>query len=500
MITRGRKNRDRQKNERHFLQFYQVPNRERSIRHNDIRVYIFLRFIIIFPSLYFITTVDFINDYLIMPFTSLTAYLSSLSLNLLGIHNKINGLCLVAPNRSVDITRECSAIEVFVFYLSWIVAYYKAVKEKIIGAVVGFSIIFLTNLLRVMAIFIAIVYLGRYELFHQYIGQAMIIAVTFGVLQLWTRDKLTPSALLSKQNLNILKRAALFFFTVAAGLIILDRVKNRELADYLTTIVLNHTRFLLGLFGIHTTVDNLVIRGQGANILFASGCLTTPLAVLYIAFVPVSGFSNKTKSLLLLAAIPIFYLISLFRVASFFIFPFVKPDQSNFFYNHQYTVFFIVLIVCTTLFYYYREEPKRAFKVFILTLLTAPVSIFIWRQAGPFYNDYLLNSLPAYFFGVRELAYDPNRILSSMPAFEFVLTVSLFLWFPESGIVKKVKRISCVLLFCYLWQLTVIGFIGAYKIPLYPRFLRVLSIAPPFVYWFYLLVRTERGKGAQYKE
>jgi len=160
----------------------------------------FVLFTILLIGLFTLEILEPAEQYVILPFTSFIADISSWIIQLFDpnveafrnvIRNSITGF-------GVRIERGCNGVEALIILFAAIFAFPAPLKNKVVGFVVGFFAIQGLNLIRIISLF----YLGQwnqvaFEWFHLYLWQALIIMDALVVWLIWLRT--LPQAKLKRR-------------------------------------------------------------------------------------------------------------------------------------------------------------------------------------------------------------------------------------------------------------------------------------------------------------
>ncbi len=446
----------------------------------------------------FLFSFDFLHNGITLNFTRFTVWLTVLLLNISGVPVQSDNFLISSGNVAVNVATECSAAEVFLLFFSAVAAHSKALKEKLTGLLIGFSAIFLINLLRIIVLFLVAVYAkGHFELFHVYIGQAVVIAVTYGVWTLWIDNRLQSTYLFGRENLTLYGRILLFFFLLLAGLFFFDFLthRNQPVPFALSSLLVWQSSLIFSSCGLDvSTIENIKTGTQnGGSVFITSGCLSTPLIVLYYAFILSWSFSLKQRILLALAGIPLFYLIISARVLTIFLLPHLEQEKLNFFYDNFYQIVFLFAFILFTTFTVYKNEYAKASRYLLLSCMLLLVFLFLWHSAGEKVLQILFETPLTFLLGHERTYNDSHFILSRAPVFYILLTGSLIPFM--GGFSPRQRVLYGLFLFCCLWG-WVTGLsllLENVQIPLYPRILRMLTLFPLLAGWGYLLWRGSRS-------
>ena len=141
-----------------------------------------LFFVVVFNTKIFYENIN-------VPFTSFIVMTSSFLINLFGGASSVNGTHLSTPQFGINVVDGCNGIYATAILLSGVIAYPSRVKFKLIGIAVGFTAIFVLNLVRV----ISLLYLGQYfpDIFkevHVFVWQPIIILWAIYIWYLWWKQ------------------------------------------------------------------------------------------------------------------------------------------------------------------------------------------------------------------------------------------------------------------------------------------------------------------------
>lgn len=151
-------------------------------------------FFVCIVSFYTLLRTSVSREYLAQPLAVVFASASGLVLNLLSFRATASGTLLKVEGFGVQIDDVCTGIFVVAIYLSAVLAYPSRSTEKVKGFVLGASVIFTLNVIRVMSL----VYIGRYfpaffETAHLLVWQSLIIFSALLVWLYWTERFVSAS-------------------------------------------------------------------------------------------------------------------------------------------------------------------------------------------------------------------------------------------------------------------------------------------------------------------
>lgn len=415
------------------------------------------------------------------------AWIASIIIHHLGLSAVRAGTVLSSGGASVDIEAECAAVEVYAIYFSAVLSTLRGLKEKLAGCAAGFAAISAVNLARIVMLFVVVAYGGKgFSLFHMYVGQAIVISVTFGVWRLWL-----DGANIRFRDGDLLEwagRVAVFFVTVVIANAIYPLAINTQFASSWASLIAAHALWLLRFLGI----GHQELAGEpGWDVI--SSCLAPPVTVLLIAFVAAARITPKKKFALAAAFLPFIYFLGLLKLGAIFLYnSAAAAAREGFFFNHFYPAVFTALLVTGALFTAYKENRPAAMRYCFYSVGVLIGAALLWHAIGGNYWRYCVEPGLLLFSKSSVLPIDPYLSLSSMPGWQFILSISLFAFLPGRPVKTNLVFLAGTLLLLFFWQMTIYAFFTTYPAPLRAGYFRLLSIAPPLVIW---MLEVNRRKG-----
>ena len=121
-------------------------------------------------------------------FASLAAKAAGGVLALFGLPVQVSGDLIIHPQTSVRVSKGCDGLTASIIYVAAVIAFRAELRAKVLGALGGFLAIQVFNVLRVMALFLTLLYFPAYfEDMHVYIMQALVIAFGAVVWFFWAQ-------------------------------------------------------------------------------------------------------------------------------------------------------------------------------------------------------------------------------------------------------------------------------------------------------------------------
>jgi len=145
-----------------------------------------LRFFALLALVYGITAIPWTEQNVIVPFTRAITIVSAVALNGMGQHVRAAGTVVGGTSFSVSILNGCNGVEATMFLVAAVLAFPAGWLLRGWGLAIGFALVQLLNLLRIVTLYL----LGRYqpqafEFFHLAVWQTLIAAATIFFFLRW---------------------------------------------------------------------------------------------------------------------------------------------------------------------------------------------------------------------------------------------------------------------------------------------------------------------------
>ena len=127
-----------------------------------------------------------------MPYTESIAWLSGWVLDLLGFPAQVQGTIIRQDHFAVDIRKGCDGIVASLLLVSACLAYPFTWKNRLLGTLWGYGLIFTLNLVRIVGLFIAGLKgsAQTFNFLHTYVSQFAVIALAMVFWVFWAgREK-----------------------------------------------------------------------------------------------------------------------------------------------------------------------------------------------------------------------------------------------------------------------------------------------------------------------
>ena len=107
-------------------------------------------------------------------------------LGLFGISAAYEGTLIMLPSITLDVEFGCNGLEAVMIYCVAVLTFPATWKNRILGIVLGFLVIQVLNLIRIVALAYSAVYHKElFDLVHLYVAQGVMIAVALGTVVLY---------------------------------------------------------------------------------------------------------------------------------------------------------------------------------------------------------------------------------------------------------------------------------------------------------------------------
>jgi len=123
---------------------------------------------------------------LIKPYTNLLASAVAAVINLFGAGATAAGAQITSPRFSISIEMGCDGVEASSLFLAGVLAFPTLWRARLIGFALGIPLIHAINLVRLVGLYYAGVYLPSvFEELHVYVAQTIVILFSTAILILW---------------------------------------------------------------------------------------------------------------------------------------------------------------------------------------------------------------------------------------------------------------------------------------------------------------------------
>lgn len=156
-----------------------------NANHNVLRFLVV--FALTFGACYFLFgMVPGVRLGLIEPYTHLLASAVAAVINLFGAGATAAGAQITSPRFSISIAMGCDGVEASSLFLAGVLAFPTSWRARLIGFALGIPLIHAINLVRLVGLYYAGVYLPSvFEELHVYVAQTIVILLSTAILILW---------------------------------------------------------------------------------------------------------------------------------------------------------------------------------------------------------------------------------------------------------------------------------------------------------------------------
>ena len=146
-----------------------------------------LTFLLLFFGLliggFTLISLNAVNDGVIEPFTAGIAKVSGLTLKALGQDIRMDGTRILSKRFSVNIKNGCNGVEAMLIFFAAVLAFPSPWASRLKGLALGFVVIQVLNLIRVVALYLTGAYMPKlFDTSHTVVWQGIVILLS---LVLW---------------------------------------------------------------------------------------------------------------------------------------------------------------------------------------------------------------------------------------------------------------------------------------------------------------------------
>jgi len=137
----------------------------------------------------FVAQLPTVNNTVILPYTTWIAGISATTIQLSGVEAHAEGTQLLGEHFAVEIRRGCDGVEATILLVAACLAYPMPWRDRILGTALGYLLIFVLNLVRIIVLFRLgdAGYERAFEFFHVYIAQFAVITAVMVFWIYWIR-------------------------------------------------------------------------------------------------------------------------------------------------------------------------------------------------------------------------------------------------------------------------------------------------------------------------
>lgn len=368
------------------------------------------------------------------PWSAVLADMAAWTLGVFGKEVAVSGTILRTANLSLNVTTDCSGLEVIGVYLALTLAYPAPWSQRMWGALAGIVLFQVLNFLRIVGFF----WLEAgpvFELFHSYLWPLVLGVAGCVLWAVWLRQGAPVSGASQTWGTRMgAYRPLLQFGAIALGLLfLLPYVVQSRFMYQFSVWVTSNSASLLSLLGVPAQANACILRSAPMSINILPRCTSTPLYILYLAGAMSLPLAWRSRGLLLLCAVPVFYLLNVGRVVGLVWTQAYVPSISLF-VGHFFFQISAILALSVALGWWISHgwQPAAQRRFWLRLSAASAGSLGLWWLLGGVYNS-LISSGYQGMIGIlsltgltgvelaAELPQDPYRILQFMPAFQVVI-------------------------------------------------------------------------------
>lgn len=163
-------------------------------RKNAVPIFVGLVFLMVI-LFYLIYRNAWAEAYVFTPLVNLYAAIAGELLNVLGYGVHVSGDLISSSGFAVSVKKGCDAAEPMAIFIAGIIAFPALVRNKLTGLILGLSILFLLNLVRIMSLFMMGIHSPDFfETMHLAVWQVVFIIVAMLLWYLWLRYMVNRTA------------------------------------------------------------------------------------------------------------------------------------------------------------------------------------------------------------------------------------------------------------------------------------------------------------------
>lgn len=119
-------------------------------------------------------------------YTKAVVLVTSKVLEVMGIRSTVTGTIISLQGLSLDVRFGCNGLEAVMIYTVAVIAFPSSWRERFKGILIGFLVIQVINILRILALAYTGIHLkGLFEYIHIYVAQGIMIALALGVFLIY---------------------------------------------------------------------------------------------------------------------------------------------------------------------------------------------------------------------------------------------------------------------------------------------------------------------------
>lgn len=335
----------------------------------------------------------------------------------------------------VSVVPSCSGLDAMSLCVAAILAFPRAWRQRLAGAVVGVVLLLVVNLARIGSL-AAAADSAWFDVLHIFVWPAVLVLTTAAWVYAWMRFTDRNSGA-SMPGVLPTRFAAWAAVCLGVYVVLIPALDSLQVLDLFARDLAAIAVSVLGLLGVTAQVQGNVLVAGASPYLVTSECVTTPLMALYVAAVAAAPMRAHARVLWLVASLPVFVTLAVVRLLTVALPPVLFG--SPLFVTHAFHQIVLAVLVVAAMAVVWRTD-KRPAAVAGIVLGAIGLGVIIAVVAGASYTRAIITGLT--WAGVRSAASfstpgtaDLQGALTSLPAFQVALFIALaaVVWHRLSG-------------------------------------------------------------------
>lgn len=393
-----------------------------------------IRWIILFSVLtgafYLLDQSEWFQEVFLNRLSQLNANVTAWVLSFLGLRVEVaNGAVITASGR-FEIAKSCTGSFVFMMYAAAILPFPVPWRSRLLGLLLGLVTLLLINLFRTsLIILVASQFPQSLWTFHIIIGQTIVIVGMLAVFLWWTKNnQQNHQVFFLRSNRAVLRALTLFCIGYFCGNWLYQIFLDSSFGLLVKGLIESHSLCIISASNDIFSRNHLSLFSL-KQIRLIEGCLGSPMVVVFVAVVfawPTNWW--KRGLIIILGAVPLFYLYHLIRVLLISLTLGFQPKEVNFVYNfYGQTLLTITLFALVAYSWCSKQKTISYGKFLRLFLPSALIAVMVALGLGWFALHFIIPFLTNHISGSPLLSYNPDQAIST------IVDLQVFIWLSLVG-------------------------------------------------------------------